>query len=140
MTPYGQKHFDEFMNVTKNLEFKLIQLGGLKSTSGRKNQRVHFVSSLRNHFGSNIAHDLYEDFKEKLGSDLAIVKGWIGGSHAYYIHFDAIDALAQNELGFLNSIDDYFKSISWNTKWVGRTRQNLFIQSDTPSLIKLLGR
>jgi hypothetical protein len=140
MTGYGHTSFGQFVDTVEKFEFKLIQLGGLKSTSGRRNQKVNFTSSLRNHFGSNIAHDFYEDLKEKFKTELKRAKSWIGGSHAYYIHLDAIDLLEKNQVGFLNAIDDYFKSISQNTKWVGRTRQNLFIQSEAPSLIKQLGR
>jgi len=140
LSRYGRRNFSDTVTFLNAQEFKVIQLGGLKSTSGRKGQKINIFSSLRNYFLSNVIHDLYEDIKEFLNTDLSIVQGWIGGSHAYYIHTDAIDLLQQNQVGFLNSFDDYLRTLSWNTNWVGRTRQNLFIQSDTPSLIKEIGR
>lgn len=139
-TNYGRDYFLKFVSALNTCEFKMIQLGGLKSTSGRKGQKVNVTSSLRNYFLSNSVHDLYEDSMEFFMVELKIVKGWIGGSHAYWIHTDAIKILHQNQPGFLNSLDDYYRTISWNTGWIGRTRQNLFIQSDTPSLIKKIGR
>jgi len=140
LSDYGNAHFLNFIRSLGECSFKLIQLGGLKSTSGREGQKINWKNSMRNFFMSNIVHDLKEDLFEKLNFAPKVVSGWIGGSHAYYIHSDAIEVLAKNHVGFINAIDDYFRVISWNTSWVGRTRQNLFIQSETTSLINELGR
>jgi hypothetical protein len=140
ITNYGRKHFIEIPSLVARNDFKMIQLGGLKSTSGRKGQRIRFLESAREFYLSNLVRDLREDLLQVSDRDLIVVKGWIGGTHAYYVHSDAIAVLKNNQTGFLNAIDDYFKTVSWNTSWVGRTRQNLFIQSGTPSLIKEIGR
>ena len=140
ITDYGRKHFVEIPTLIAGNEFKMIQLGGLKSTSGRKGQKIRFVESAREFYLSNLVRDLGEDLMQISDRDLIVAKGWIGGTHAYYVHVDAISVLKNNQTGFLNAIDDYFKTVSWNTSWVGRTKQNLFIQSGTPSLIKKIGR
>ena len=140
ITDYGRKHFAEIPSLVARNNFKMIQLGGLKSTSGRKGQKIRFIESAREFYLSNLVRDLREDLLQMSDRDLIVAKGWIGGTHAYYLHIDAIAVLKNNQTGFLNAIDDYFKTISWNTNWVGRTKQNLFIQSGTPSLIKEIGR
>jgi hypothetical protein len=140
ITKYGRQKFVEFSNFAHSYGFKLIQLGGLKSSSGRKGQKIDWINGLRNYFLSNIAHDIKEDLLQFFRTSLKVVPGFIGGTHAYYIHVDAIRLFQMQPAGFLAAIDDYYKSISWNLGWVGRTRQNLFIQSDFPSFIDSLGR
>jgi hypothetical protein len=141
-TRYGHA---KFINFDKNFgagkhNFRIIQLGGLKSTSGRQGRKIPWRSSLRNYFLSNIMHDLKEDIFQHFKSSLKVVPGWIGGTHAYYIKLEAILLFEQQPQGFLAGIDDYYKSISLNVNWVGRSRQNPFIQSDLASLTDSLGR
>jgi hypothetical protein len=142
VTKYGRDNFIEFDKLfgAGNHNFQIIQMGGLKTTTGREGQKTPWKSSLRNYFLSNIMHDLKEDFLEYFKTSLKVVPGWIGGTHAYYIKVEATRLFEQQPPGFLAGIDDYYKSISLNLDWVGRTRQNLFIQSDLASLTDSLGR
>ncbi|CAN2246607.1 hypothetical protein MCEMKE45_01384 [Candidatus Planktophila vernalis] len=142
VTKYGHDKFLEFEKLfgAGIHNFQIIQLGGLKSTSGRQGQKIPWTSSLRNYFLSNIMHDLKEDILQYFKSSLKVVPGWIGGTHAYYIKLEAILLFEQQPQGFLAGIDDYYKSISLSVNWVGRCRQNLFIQSDLASLIDSSGR
>lgn len=140
LSSYGRSHFFQFLDDINKSSFKLMQLGCLKSTSGREGQKINWGNSIRNAFLSNVLHDFEEDLLEKFNIKPKIVPGWIGGSHAYFINLDAIEILAMNKIGFFNAIDDYFRVISWNTSWVGRSRQNFFVQAETKSLIEDLGR
>lgn len=142
VTKSGHDKFLEFEKLfgAGRHDFQIIQLGGLKSTSGREGQKIPWANSLRNYFLSNIMHDLKEDILQNFMSSLRVVPGWIGGTHAYYIKLEAILLFEQQPPGFLAGIDDYYKSISLNVNWVGRSRQNLFIQSDLASLINSAGR
>lgn len=140
ITRYGLKHFGEFLKSISDLDFHLVRLGGLKVTSGRSGQTINWYSSLRNHFFSDIVHSLKENLLQFFDFEPAVVRGWLGGSHAYWVSCQAIEILVENEVGFLNAIDDYFKTISWNTNWVGRTRQDFFIQKEHTSLIDTIGR
>jgi hypothetical protein len=142
ITQYGHNNFIDFDKPFRasRHNFQIIQLGGLKSTSGREGQKLDWKRSLRNYFLSNIMHDLKEDFLEHFNKSLKVVPGWLGGTHAYCIDLEVILLFEQQPTGFLAGIDDYYKSISLNHKWLGRTRQNLFIQSDLASLTDSLGR
>lgn len=139
LTDYG-RHFLRECLLSVSEDMHLLQLGSLSSTSGRVGQRINFVNNLRNTFGSDLVHDLKEDILQALKSPIRYVNGYRGGTHAYYVSTTAAKAFASRPLDHFVALDDLFKAMALSNKWIYRTRQNLFVQNDTTSLIDFHGR